>query len=122
MVIYKMTNIILRPSTLLSFSFLIVAITGCSIFEKKPAANNLAAAQQTAFYTCDSCHGPKNIRVDDMSPKIIGQKQTFLVERLRDYRDLKRINPYMNGVVSKMTNQDIDNLAAYYSNYKQHQH
>ncbi len=117
-----MKNIMLRTLTLLSFCLLTLAVTGCSVFEKKPVANNLATAQQTAFYTCDSCHGPKNIRVDAMSPKIIGQKQTFLVERLRDYRDLKRINPYMNGVVSKMTNQDIDNLAAYYSNYKQHQH
>ena len=117
-----MKNITLRTLTLLSFGLLTLAVTGCSVFEKKPAANNLAAAQQTAFYTCDSCHGPNNIRVDFISPKIIGQKQAFLVEQLRDYRDLKRINPYMNGVVSKMTNQDIDNLAAYYSNYKQHQH
>ncbi len=114
-----MKNIMLRTLMLLSYGFLALVITSCSVFEKKPAANNLAAAQQTAFYTCDSCHGPNNIRVDAMSPKIIGQKQTFLVERLRDYRDLKRINPYMNGVVSKMTNQDIDNLATYYSNYKQ---
>ncbi len=117
-----MKNITLRTLILLCLGFLTLAVTGCSVFEKKPAANNLAAAEQTAFYTCDSCHGPKNIRVDNMSPKIIGQKQTFLAERLRDYRDLKRINPYMNGVVSKMTNQDIDNLAAYYSIYKQNQH
>jgi len=32
---------------------------------------------------------------------------------------MKRINPYMNGVVSELTNQDIDNLAAYYANYRQ---
>jgi cytochrome c553 len=90
-------------------------LTGCSIIEKKPAA----AAEQTAYYTCDGCHGPKNVRVEFMSPKIIGQKKVYLAAKLRDFRDMKRINPYMNGVVAGLTDQDIDNLAAYYSSYGQ---
>ena len=55
-----------------------------------------------------------------MSPKIIGQKKAYLSAKLRDFRDMKRINPYMNGVVAGLTDQDIDNLAAYYSNYGQY--
>jgi cytochrome c553 len=54
-----------------------------------------------------------------MSPKIIGQKKAYLAAKLRDFRELKRVNPYMNGVVAELTNQDIDNLAAYYANYGQ---
>ena len=96
-----------------------LCLPGCSVFEKKPAADTPAATAQTVYYTCDGCHGPKNIRVDFMSPKIIGQKQAYLAAKLRDFRDLKRINPYMNGVVAELTNQDIDNLAAYYANYRQ---
>jgi cytochrome c553 len=94
-------------------------LPGCSIIEKKPTADTLAATGQTAYYTCDGCHGPKNARVEFMSPKIIGQKKVYLAAKLRDFRDMKRINPYMNGVVVGLTDQDIDNLAAYYANYGQ---
>lgn len=99
---------------LIAFTFY---LSGCSIFEKENAADTMAATEQTAYYTCDGCHGPNNIRVESMSPKIIGQKKVYLAAKLRDFRDMKRINPYMNGVVAKLTDQDIDNLAAYYSNY-----
>jgi cytochrome c553 len=94
-----------------------LCLPGCSIFEIKSAANTPAAAAQTAYYTCDGCHGSKNVRVEFMSPKIIGQKKMYLAAKLRDFRDMKRINPYMNGVVAGMSDQDIYNLAAYYSNY-----
>ncbi len=92
---------------------------GCSIIENKPAADTSAATEHTAYYTCDGCHGPKNVRVEFMSPKIIGQKKVYLAAKLRDFRDMKRINPYMNGVVAGLTDQDIENLAAYYSSYGQ---
>ena len=107
---------LLRPFIVWGFSVFALCLSGCSIFEKKPAADTLAAAEQTAYYTCDGCHGPKNIRVEFMSPKIIGQKEAYLAAKLRDFRDMKRINPYMNGVVAGLTDQDIDNLAAHYSN------
>ena len=109
----------LHPFIICGLSVLALCLTGCSTLEKKSAADTPAAAAQTAYYTCDGCHGPKNVRVEFMSPKIIGQKKAYLAAKLRDFRELKRINPYMNGVVSKLTDQDIDNLAAYYSNYEQ---
>jgi cytochrome c553 len=109
----------LRSLLICGLSALALCLPGCSIFDKKPAADTLAAAAETAYYSCDGCHGPKHIRVDFMSPKIIGQKQAYLAAKLRDFRDLKRVNPYMNGVVAELTNQDIDHLAAYYANYRQ---
>ncbi|MDD2660522.1 MAG: hypothetical protein PHY54_12725 [Methylococcales bacterium] len=94
-----------------------LSLPGCSVFEKKPAADTLAETKYTAYYTCGGCHGPKNVRVNYMTPNIIGQKEGYLAAKIRDFRDMKRINPYMNGVVSEMTDQDANNLAAYYSNY-----
>jgi cytochrome c553 len=110
---------IFRPLIIGGLSVFAFWLHGCSISEKKPAADTSAATEQTAYYTCDGCHGPKNVRVEFMSPKIIGQKKVYLAAKLRDFRDMKRINPYMNGVVASLTDQDIDNLAAYYSNYGQ---
>lgn len=91
-------------------------LQGCSILDKSPAAGAPASAAKTAYYVCDGCHGPKDMRVDFfMSPKIIGQKQDYLAAQLRHFRDSKRLNPYMNGVVAELTDQDIVDLAAYYS-------
>jgi cytochrome c553 len=109
----------LRSLIVYGLIVIVLWLPGCSIIEKKPATDTLAATEQTAYYTCDGCHGPKNVRVEFMSPKIIGQKKVYLAAKLRDFRDMKRINPYMNGVVAGLTDQDIDNLAAYYSNYGQ---
>ena len=109
----------LLPLIICGLSLFTLCLPGCSIFEKKSAANTPAATAQTAYYTCDGCHGPKNVRVEFMSPKIIGQKKIYLAAKLRDFRDMKRINPYMNGVVVGLSDQDIDNLATYYSNYGQ---
>lgn len=109
----------LRLLIICGLSLLALGLSGCSIFDKKAAADSPAATTETVYYTCDGCHGPQHIRVDFMSPKIIGQKKAYLAAKLRDFRDLKRINPYMNGVVAELTDQDIDNLAAYYSNYGQ---
>jgi len=109
----------LRPLIICGLSVFALWLPGCSILEKKTAADTTAATEQTAYYTCGGCHGPKNVRVEFMSPKIIGQKKVYLAAKLRDFRDMKRINPYMNGVVAGLSDQDIDNLAAYYSNYGQ---
>jgi cytochrome c553 len=107
----------LRVFIIAGLSLSIFSIEGCSLFEKESAAGTPAAAAQTAYYTCGGCHGAKNVRVELMPPNIIGQKQAYLIEKLHDFRDLKRIHPDMNGVMASMTDQDITNLAAYYANY-----
>ena len=105
-----------------SICLLLTGSGGCSVFGPRAAADTPAATEKTAFYLCGGCHGPENVRVNFMSPKIIGQKQAYLAEKLRDYRDHQRSNSYMNGVSANLTDQDIDNLAAYYANYVQSHH
>lgn len=92
-------------------------LAGCSIIQKQSAADTAAATARTAYYTCGGCHGPRNVRVEFMTPNIIGQKQAYLVAKLRDFRDKKRIHPDMNGVTAGLTDQDISNLASYYAHY-----
>ena len=109
----------LHPLMIYGLLISVFWLQGCSIIEKKTAAGTPTETVETAYYTCGGCHGPKNVRVDFISPKIISQKKVYLAAKLRDFRDMKRINPYMNGVVAGLTDQEIDNLSAYYSNYRQ---
>ena len=98
-----------------SLCLAVTLIQGCSLIERPPAADTPERAARTAYLLCDGCHGPRDIRMDTMSPKIIGQKERYLAAKLKDYRSEKRIHPWMTGVTRDLTDQDIANLAVYYA-------
>ena len=68
---------------------------------------------------CVGCHGipnyktafPKTYRV----PRIAGQKVEYLVSALKAYREGQRNHPSMKAVAGSMTDQDIADIAVYYS-------
>lgn len=110
-----------RTLSIPTLCILASCLAGCSFLVKKPAVDTPAAAvEETAYTLCGGCHGPVNVRVNFMAPNIIGQKKAYLAATLHDYRDKKRIAPFMNGVAENLTDQDIDNLSTYFSNYEQH--
>ena len=112
----------LRPITvpwLLSGCVAIAAaLPACTLFERPPAADTPEAAARTAYLLCDGCHGARDIRVNTMASKLIGQKQGYLAAKLKDYRSGARSHPWMDGVTHDLTDQDIAHLAAYYSSRK----
>ncbi len=102
-----------RSVVIYIMSIAVVGLSGCSVFSKKTQTETAAS---TAYYMCAGCHGSDKVRVNFMTPNIIGQKKGYLVSTLKDYRDEKRIEPLMNGAVAGLSDQDIDSLADYYSN------
>jgi len=67
-------------------------------------------------YTCLGCHGIEGYRNAYPSyrvPKLGGQKATYLVIALRGYRDGTRAHPTMTAQASSLTDQQIDDVAAY---------
>ncbi|MEI6067399.1 MAG: c-type cytochrome [Methylococcaceae bacterium] len=105
-----------RTLAIYSLCLFVTGLSGCSVFGKQSAVVTPAEAEKTAYYQCGGCHGPANVRVNFMTPNIMGQKKGYLAQTLRDYRDKKRIEPLMNGVIANMSDQEIDSLAAYFSN------
>ncbi|HEY3180095.1 MAG TPA: cytochrome c [Casimicrobiaceae bacterium] len=78
-------------------------------------AADLEAAKKKVSELCQACHGMDgNSQVPDY-PKLAGQNQDYLAKALRDYKSGARKDPTMNGFAGTLTAQDIDNLAAYYS-------
>ncbi len=71
---------------------------------------------------CVGCHGipnyktafPKTYRV----PKIAGQNSGYLVSALKAYRDGQRSHPSMQAVAGSMTDQDMADVAVFYSTLK----
>ena len=64
---------------------------------------------------CQACHGMGgNSQIAD-NPKLGGQYPDYLAKALRDYQSGLRKNPVMAGFVDRLSKQEIENLAAYYS-------
>lgn len=102
-------------SRLIAGTAALSVLQACTLIDRPPAASTPETAARTAYLLCDGCHGPRDIRVDTMSPRIIAQKQGYLAEKLKDYRSGVRTHPWMDGVARDLTDQDIAQLAAYYS-------
>jgi cytochrome c553 len=71
--------------------------------------------------TCVACHGNDGNSVIPDYPKIAGQHAGYIVESLHEYREGpggERDNPIMYGMVANLSDQDILDLAAYYSEQK----
>ena len=71
---------------------------------------------QEKSQVCQSCHGRTgNESLQPSYPKLAGQHQDYLVHALKSYRDGSRDNAVMAGFAGNLSDQDIADLAAWYS-------
>lgn len=83
------------------------------------AGGNVAAGKAVADkYSCFACHGKDyNSPIDPSYPKLAGQHKDYLVHALTAYKRGDgangRNNAIMTGQVKPLSNQDIQDLAAY---------
>lgn len=76
------------------------------------------AAGKAKSVTCVACHGPEGISSNPMWPNLAGQQEQYLAKQLRDFRAGTRKDPVMGPMAMPLSDEDIDNLAAYYASLK----
>lgn len=64
---------------------------------------------------CAACHGVNGISPTDIWPNLAGQKKGYLVKQIKAFRDGTRTDPSMAPMVKSLTDEDIENLAAYFN-------
>jgi cytochrome c553 len=74
-----------------------------------------AAAGATKSATCTACHGLNGNSANPEWPVLAGQNASYLSDQITRFRDGKRTNVLMQPMVSALTDQDIADLAVYYS-------
>jgi len=74
-----------------------------------------AAAGKAKSVVCAACHGPNGISTNDIWPNLAGQKPGYLTAQMKAFRDGGRSNPMMSPMAAALSDDDIANLAAYYS-------
>lgn len=77
----------------------------------KPEAGKAKAAQ-----VCAACHGADGAKPSAPDqPILAGQYYDYLVKALADYKSGKRNNAIMKAFAASLSNQEIEDLAAWFS-------
>lgn len=73
------------------------------------------AAGKEKSQTCTACHGPDGNGPNTQYPRLAGQYEDYLYHSLKAYKSGDRQNPIMAGMVSSLSDQDMQDLAAWYA-------
>ncbi|WP_313950841.1 c-type cytochrome [Accumulibacter sp.] len=92
------------------------ALAGAALAQT-PAGNAEAATRKTSM--CEGCHGVPGYRTASPHvyrvPKLGGQQALYLINALQQYKSGARSHPTMGAVAQGLSEQDMADIAAYYS-------
>ena len=77
-----------------------------------------AEAGKTKSVTCSACHGMDGNSLNPEWPTIAGQHESYLIKALNSFKSGERQNVLMSGMAMPLSDEDIKDLAAYFSEQK----
>jgi cytochrome c553 len=88
-----------------------------------PAKGDPAKAQAIVTQVCAACHAADGNSVTPANPKLAGQHAEYIIKQLRNFKDAVkdpnkdgvRRSAVMGGIAGALTDQDMLNLGAYFS-------
>ncbi len=83
-----------------------------------PAWAQDAAAGRAKAQACAVCHGPKGLSTAPDAPNIAGQPAIYLAAQLRAYRSGVRKHEVMAVMARPLSDDDIQNLAAWFASIR----
>ena len=78
------------------------------------AAGNKEAGQAKSA-TCMACHGMDGNSANPEWPNLAGQHASYIVKQLKHFKAGERNNPLMMPMAMMLSDQDMEDLAAYFS-------
>ena len=111
---------ILRTMRIASFAALFIMLFACSSTDRSRALDNSDIPAQTiAMQVCSNCHGLHGISTSPNFPNLAAQPAEYLAKQLKSFKSHGRSDPagfeYMWGLSARLTDQQIEGLAAYFS-------
>jgi len=108
----------MKISTLITTITTITTITISSLIPVSSVFANTKGdinAGKTKSITCVACHAKDGNSVSAGFPKIAGQGEAYLYKQLKDFKSGVRKDGVMFGMVAALNDDDMQNLAAYFS-------
>ncbi len=82
------------------------------------AAGDAAAGKEKSAI-CAACHGPDGNSLSPIWPKLAGQHPGYILKQLQAFKAGERKDPLMSPMALPLTDEDMLDLAAYFSSQKQ---
>lgn len=98
------------------------AVLGCLVLAATIAADTATAAdaatgkQKAAM--CAVCHGLNGLAKNPEAPNLAGDNANYLIKQLKAFKSGERKNDQMSIIAESLSDDDIANLAAWYSGLK----
>jgi cytochrome c553 len=89
----------------------------CASATAVQAAGN-ADTGKTKATACAACHGADGNSMAPNFPKIAGQVPEYIHKQLQDFKAGVRVNEFMAPMVQPLSDQDMEDLAAYFAAQK----
>lgn len=96
----------------LSLASLVLAVS--SIGVQAQTAGDAAAGERKSA-VCAACHGADGNSELGSNPKLAGQNVRYLVKQMTDIKEGNRTVALMTGLLDNMSEQDLEDIAAYYA-------
>jgi len=80
-------------------------------------AGNASAGREKAKI-CRTCHGVDGVAKIPTAATIAGESELYLVKQLKAFRAGERKDPQMSIIAEKLSDEDIADLAAWFSSFK----
>lgn len=99
----------------------LIAATGCAalvLFTANASAAGDPERGKAKSVSCQACHGPTGNGENAAFPKLAGQYQDYLLHALTAYTNGDRTNAIMQGMAAPLSEQDREDLAAWYASQK----
>lgn len=94
------------------------ATANVEIVSSTPAAAIYAGnvtAGKTKSAACAACHGSDGNSLIPIYPSLAGQSANYIAKQLADFKSGDRNDPVMAGMVAALTEEDMNDLAAYFA-------
>ena len=101
----------------MKFLFFPLGVAACLGFISAAHAAGDVQAGKTKAAGCVGCHGANGQGVPP-NPALAGKSEDQLLQAMQDYKSGKRANAVMKALTGPLSDQDIQNLAAYYASLK----
>lgn len=98
-------------------SIVVAAASALILFAGAASAADVEAGK-TKSAVCVACHGPEGKSSNPLWPNLAGQKDQYIMKQLKAFRAGERKDPLMSPMAAGLSDEDIENLAAYFSSIK----
>ncbi len=92
-----------------------VLIPAAGLLDHQVFAGDLMAGKAKVETACQVCHGLDGRATVAMAANLSGQQKEYLVAQLKAYRLGKRRHEQMNIIAKMLNDDDIENVAEWYS-------